>query len=273
MNILDKIIADTRVLVAERKQEIAISTLLKSPHIKAPTLALHKVLRQNQLTVIAELKRASPSKGIIRNEFNIKELAQEYKHGGASVISVLTEPFHFKGDPKFLQQARNAVDLPLLRKDFIVDEYQLIEARAWGADAILLIASCLDVPQLYDLHQAANELGLSCLVEVHEPKELEKLDLDQVKVVGVNNRDLKTFKVDLNQSLRVFAHVPEHIVRVAESGLRTAEDLAYLRTNGVDAVLIGETFMRAAHPGEKLAALIKETEMLLEQADLVFTTV
>lgn len=274
MSILAQIIEDTRQLVAERKREIAVSTLQKSAHFKAPTLPLHKALRKDDLTVIAELKKASPSKGIIRNEFKIKELAREYKEGGAAAISVLTEPFHFKGAPEFLMQARSVVDLPILRKDFVIDEYQLLEARSWGADAVLLIAECLEAQRLYDLHQTATELGLSCLVEVHHLDELDKLDFDQVKVLGVNNRDLKTFKVDLNQSLRVFAHVPENIVRVAESGLRTAEDLAYLRTNGVDAVLIGETFMRAPHPGHKLAELIRETNLMLEQAErLVMNTI
>lgn len=267
MSILDKIIADTRLLVAERKQEISLRRLSQSPHFQAPSLSLSKALRKDRLTVIAELKKASPSKGIIRSQFPVKTIAHSYKQHGAAVLSVLTEPLYFKGDPDYLRQVRSVVDLPLLRKDFVIDEYQLFEARSWGADAVLLIAACLEKQALYDLHQTAEGLGLSCLVEVHDLKELEKLDLDQVKVVGVNNRNLNTFEVDLNQSLRVFAQVPPHIVRVAESGLRTGHDLAYLRIHGIDAVLIGETFMRAHDPGEKLSELLAETEHLLADAE------
>ena len=269
MSILDRIIADTRELIAERKTRITLAQLARSSHYTAPTFSLAKTLRKTRLTVIAEIKKASPSKGLIRSDFQVDELALSYKHGGADVISCLTEPKYFQGSPDYLRKVRQTVDLPILRKDFVVDEYQLHEARAWGADAVLLIAAVLDAQQLFDLHQAANAIGLSCLVEVHDPKELEKLDLDQVKVVGVNNRNLHTFQVDLAQSIRVFQEVPAEIVRVAESGLRTAEDLAYLRSHGIDAVLIGEAFMRAKDPGEALKRLQQETAQLLKTEALV----
>ncbi len=269
MSILNRIIEDTRLLVETRKQRIPASDLERSSHFSAPTLSLVKALRKPHLTVIAEIKKASPSKGLIRAEFPVQELALSYKHGNADAISVLTEPKYFLGSPEFLKQVRRTVDLPLLRKDFVIDPYQLLEARAWGADAVLLIATVLDPQELYDLHQMANELGLSCLVEVHDPKELDTLDLDQVKVMGVNNRNLHNFSVDLNQSLRVFAHVPSSIVRVAESGLKTPKDLAYLRQNGIDAVLIGETFMRANDPGEALQKLLQETNHLLQATNHV----
>ncbi len=263
MNILDAIVADTRALVARRKADVSLSSLERRPFCQSPTLPLAPALRRSELAVLAEIKKASPSKGLIRAEYDVADLARQYKMNGAAALSVLTEPLHFKGSLDHLALARRTVDLPLLRKDFIVDPYQLVEARAYGADAVLLIAAVLDRQQLYDLHQAADALGLSCLVEAYDLTELAKLDFDQVKILGVNNRDLRTFEVDVDHSLRVFRHVPEGVVRVSESGLRTAHDLAHLRRNGVDAVLIGETFMRAAEPGKKLRALREATEPLL----------
>jgi indole-3-glycerol phosphate synthase len=171
---------------------------------------------------------------------------------------------HFEGSLDYLATARRVTDLPLLRKDFIIDPYQLIEARAYGADAVLLIATALDPVQLRDLHQAADALGLSCLVEVYHLDELDQIDFDQVSVLGVNNRDLRTFEVDLSHSVRVFRHVPESIVRVSESGLRTGDDLAYLELNGIDAVLIGETFMRELEPGLMLRKTLAEARRLAE---------
>ncbi len=253
--ILDQIVADTRELVARRKAHVPVRRLEEKPFFHGPTLSLAKALRRDHLAIIAEIKKASPSQGVIRPDFDVTDLARQYKAARADAVSVLTEPRHFQGSLDYLATARCAIDLPLLRKDFIIDPYQIIEARAYGADAVLLIAAVLDRPQLHDLHQAAEALGLSCLVEVHEARELDRLDLDQVKVLGVNNRNLHTFEVDVNHALRVFAEVPEPIVRVAESGLRDAAELAHLRANGVDAVLIGETFMRAAEPGAKLQAM------------------
>lgn len=211
------------------------------------------------------LKKASPSKGILRREFNVSDIAQQYKWYGAAAISVLTEPDFFQGSLEHLEAARRTVDLPLLRKDFILDPYQLIEARAYGADAVLLIAALLDPVQLHELYDMATELGLSCLVEVHAEAELDQLDLDRIEILGVNNRNLHNFEVDVTQAVRVLQRVPAHIVRVAESGLRTAEELAYLRRNGIDAVLIGETFMRALEPGRALEALRQELQACLER--------
>ena len=255
MTILDRIVADTRALVARRKQRTPLADLEARPHFASPTLSLRDALRQDTLAIIAEIKRASPSKGVIRHDFQPVDIARQYKAAGASAVSVLTEPKHFQGSLDILARVRRTIDLPLLRKDFIVDPYQLVEARAYGADAVLLIAAVLDATELYDLHQAAHELGLDCLVEIYEPDELDKLDADQVQILGVNNRDLRTFEVDIDHSLRVFAEAPDHVVRVSESGLRTADDLAHLRRHGVDAVLIGETFMRADEPGHALEML------------------
>ena len=176
---------------------------------------------------------------------------------------MLTEPSYFQGSLDDLAAVRAQVALPLLRKDFVVDPYQLVEARAYGADAVLLIAAVLDAARLRDLHQTADALGLSCLVELYDVRELDRIDFDLVRILGVNNRDLRTFEVDVDHSLRVFAHVPQGVVRVSESGLRSARELAHLRRHGVDAVLMGETFMRADDPGALLGTLREELRTLL----------
>jgi indole-3-glycerol phosphate synthase len=261
--ILDRIVADTRQHVALCERRLPISALEVAPYYASPTLPLGPALRQDRLQIIAELKKASPSKGIIRADFDPELLARGYKHAGAAALSVLTEPKYFLGSIENLKVARHSCDLPLLRKDFIVDRYQLHEARAAGADAVLLIAAVLEASELYDLHAEADELGLSCLVEVYDAGEMDKLDFDQVRVLGVNNRDLRTFEVDINHSLRVFKHAPEHVVKVSESGLKTADDLAHLRRHGVDAVLMGESLMRAPVPKDALRKLIADVDRAL----------
>lgn len=267
MTILDRIVADTRTLVAQRKQAVPVRMLEERIEVAGPTRSLEAALRQNHLAVLAEIKKASPSKGVIREDFDVPDLARQYADHGADAASILTEPLHFQGSLDNLALARQAVDLPLLRKDFIIDPYQLFEARAYGADAVLLIAAVLSRDELYDLHQAANELGLDCLVEVYAHTEMDRLDFDQVTMLGVNNRDLRTFEVDINHSLRVFQDAPNAVIRVSESGLRTADDLACLRRHGVDAVLIGETFMRAPHPGQTLRVLKNDVATLLSDTE------
>jgi len=255
MSILDRIVADTKDLVALARRKNSLDELRSGPFFNSPTLPLASALRSDDLAYIAEVKKASPSKGIIRYNFDVRSIALGYKLGGASVLSVLTEPAYFHGSLSHLALARQAVDLPLLRKDFIVDSYQLYEARAFGADAVLLIAAVLDASQLKELYAEAASLDLGCLVEVYDARELDKLDLDQIEVLGVNNRDLNTFEVDIRHSLEVFASVPARLIRVSESGLGDPLDLAHLQGEGVDAVLIGETFMRADEPGRCLRDL------------------
>lgn len=264
MTLLDRIVADTRVLVAERKARVPVRDLEDRPLFPRPTVSLARALRQPHLAVLAELKPASPSQGLLRAPFDVADLARQYADAGAEAISVLTEPLYFRATPDHLQQARAVVALPLLRKDFILDPYQLVEAKAFGADAVLLIATVLDRPALHDLHQAATALGLDCLVEVYAQAELDRIDFDQVTILGVNNRNLHTFEVDLEHAPRVFAHVPPSVVRVAESGMKTADELAFLRRQGLDAVLIGEALMRAEKPGEALAALKQAVAALLD---------
>ncbi len=258
MSILDNIVADTRALVAQQKTQVSIGALQRSPLYNPPRKNFEQALRTSGLSIIAEVKKASPSKGIIREDFNPTRIAAQYTAGGANAISVLTEPLHFQGSLQFLSDVRETTNLPLLRKDFIIDTYQLEQARAHGADAVLLIAAILDKKQLYDLHKAANELNLACLVEVYDASEMDRIDFDQVRILGVNNRDLRTFEVNLQHSVDVFADAPANVVRVSESGIHSSDDLAYLLAHGSDAVLIGETFMRADDPGEKLAAMQHE---------------
>lgn len=265
MTILDKIVAETRDVVASRKEKRSARDLEDSMFFQAPTLKLEESLSGPDLSFIAEIKKASPSQGVIRTDYNVPEIARAYKHNRAAAVSVLTEPVFFQGSLDHLEAARREIDLPLLRKDFIIDFYQLYEARAFGADAVLLIAAILDRVHLAELHAAAEELGLSCLVEVYELDELDRIDFDQVRILGVNNRDLKTFEVDIERSLRVFAAAPNGVLRVSESGIRTASDLAHLRLNGVDAVLIGEAFMRERDPGEALGRLDGEVREIIEQ--------
>ncbi|NNF58071.1 MAG: indole-3-glycerol phosphate synthase TrpC [Rhodothermaceae bacterium] len=264
--ILDQILTDTRERVAQAKRRVPVDDLEARPAFHAPTLSLATALRRaGGPAIIAECKQASPSEGVIRAEYAPTEIAIAYKNNAAAALSVLTEPDHFQGSLDDLATVRATVDLPILRKDFIVDEYQLFEARAYGADAVLLIAAALDPAQLRDLHDAATDLGLSVLVEVHDETEVDTLDLDPIGLLGVNHRDLKTFEIDLSKSARIFARLPERIVRVAESGLHTADDLARLTDHGAEAFLIGTAFMRATDPGRALAALRRETAVALAE--------
>ena len=267
MSILDDIIDDTRDLVERRKQNTPISELQERPfYDEREPLSLEQALKERGMSFIAEIKKASPSKGVIRDDFDPAAIAQQYAQHGAAAISVLTEPLHFQGSLEHMAWIRAHVpDTPLLRKDFIIDPYQLVEARAVGADAVLLIATALDPGQLSELHAAATELGLSCLVEVYTEEDLQKIDWDQVQILGVNNRDLHTFEVDIEHSLRIFDQTPKSVGRVAESGLSDPETLVRLRKAGVNGVLIGEHFMRADEPGEALAQLRADGKKIAAQ--------
>ncbi|MFB6232177.1 MAG: indole-3-glycerol phosphate synthase TrpC [Salinibacter sp.] len=267
MSILDDIIDDTRDLVQRRKQETPVSELKQRPfYDEREPLSLVEALKERGMSFIAEIKKASPSKGTLRDHFDPADIAQQYAQHDAAAISVLTEPLHFQGSIEHMAWIRAHVpDTPLLRKDFIVDPYQLVEARAVGADAVLLIATALDPGRLSELHAAATELGLSCLVEVYSLDDLDKIDWDQVNVLGVNNRDLTTFEVNLERSLRIFERVPAHVGRVAESGLSDPETLVRLREAGVNGVLIGEHFMRAEAPGKALSELRADAKKIAAQ--------
>ncbi len=249
-DILAKIIDHKKEEVARRKRR----GLFFRPFWERTFLSLKERLLSPGFHIIAEVKRASPSKGLIAQEFDPVSIAQEYEAGGASAISCLTDEEFFMGHLEYLAAIRQAVDLPLLRKDFIIDEIQLEEARAFGADVVLLIVAALEPPRLRDLITAAKELGLEALVEVHDEIELDTALSAGAEIIGVNNRNLKTFEVDLGVSIRLRRLVPENIPLVAESGIRSIEDLRRLKEAGISAALIGESLMRTADRKAQLQA-------------------
>ena len=259
--ILDKIIEATKIRVAQEKQ-------VESPEsVKAVALALpsdtglpfEAALRQQDFNFICEVKKASPSKGIIAEHFPYLEIAKEYEIAGAAAISVLTEPDFFKGDKKYLQEIASTVKIPVLRKDFIIDEYQIYQAKVWGASAILLICACLDVPTLTKFRELADSLGLSSLVEAHDEAEVQMAIDCGARIIGVNNRNLKDFTVDVQNSVRLRNLVQDDVIFVSESGLETPEDIQVLRDNNIGVALMGETFMRSPNKVEKLAYLYGST--------------
>ena len=259
--ILDTIVEATKIRVAQEKQ-------VESPEVvKAAALALpsdtgfpfEAALRQQDFNFICEVKKASPSKGIIAEHFPYLDIAKEYEVAGAAAISVLTEPDFFKGDKKYLQEIASTVKIPVLRKDFIIDEYQIYQAKVWGASAILLICACLDVPTLTKFRELADSLGLSSLVEAHDEAEVQMAIDCGARIIGVNNRNLKDFTVDVQNSVRLRNLVEDDVIFVSESGLETPEDIQVLRDNNIGVALMGETFMRSPNKVEKLAYLYGPT--------------
>ena len=259
--ILDTIVEATKIRVAQEKQ-------VESPEaVKAAALALpsdtgfpfEAALRQQDFNFICEVKKASPSKGIIAEHFPYLDIAKEYEVAGAAAISVLTEPDFFKGDKKYFQEIASTVKIPVLRKDFIIDEYQIYQAKVWGASAILLICACLDVPTLTQFRELADSLGLSSLVEAHDEKEVQMAIDCGARIIGVNNRNLKDFTVDVQNSVRLRNLVQDDVIFVSESGLETPEDIQVLRDNNIGVALMGETFMRSPNKVEKLAYLYGTT--------------
>ena len=253
MNILEKIIAHKRIEVAARKEKISIQELEEKPLFsKAPT-SLKASLKDNSKTgIIAEYKRKSPSKGIINGTAAVEEVVRDYTAFGASGISVLTDADFFGGDLTDLEKAA-FVNVPLLRKDFTIDEYQLVEAKAYGASVILLIAACLTPEEVKHLAGTAKNLGLEVLLELHDEIELEYIN-HSIDLVGINNRNLKTFTVDLEQSVKLANQIGNGYIKVAESGISDVADIQYLKQYGFDGFLIGENFMKQAHPGAAFKA-------------------
>lgn len=259
--ILDRIVEATKIRIAQEKQ-------VETPEaVKAAALALladtgfpfEAALRQQDFNFICEVKKASPSKGIIAEHFPYLDIAKEYEVAGAAAISVLTEPDFFKGDKKYLQEISSTVKIPVLRKDFIIDEYQIYQAKVWGASAILLICACLDVPTLTKFRELADSLGLSSLVEAHDEHEVQMAIDCGARIIGVNNRNLKDFTVDVQNSVRLRNLVEDDVIFVSESGLETPEDIQVLRDNNIGVALMGETFMRSPNKVEKLAYLYGPT--------------
>lgn len=259
MTILDKINARKHEEVAAARQQVSLESLAElakqQPAAKDFIGALLRQTQQQNNAVIAEIKKASPSKGVIRADFDPVAIARSYEQHGATCLSVLTDVDFFQGSLDYLRAVRAAVDLPIIRKDFIVDAYQIVEARAAGADAILLIVASLDDEQLSQLYQVATDWGMSVLVEVHDAEELQRALKLPLALVGINNRNLKTFDVSLQTTIDLLSMIPPQVQVVTESGIFTQADVALMHQHQIYAFLIGESFMRAAEPGEALAAL------------------
>ncbi|WP_127849259.1 indole-3-glycerol phosphate synthase TrpC [Lacticaseibacillus hulanensis] len=260
--ILDDLVAATKTRLAASKQLVPLCSMQKLAQ-QAPATNpadVYRALSGEQLAIIAEVKAASPSKGQIATNFDPVATATAYAAAGVNAISVLTEPTYFHGDINYLRQIRAHVNTPLLRKDFIIDAYMIDEAKAAGANLILLIVAILTDEQLRSYMQLAESLGLAALVEAHSPEEIRRALAAGARIIGVNNRDLRDFTVDLNHSINLRPLVPSNVIFVAESGIKTPGDTAKLRDAGVDAVLIGETLMRAKDKAATIAALRGGTE-------------
>ena len=258
-DILDKIVAVKRQEVATAMQQKSLAVVRADAESRVLTRdfegAMRAKIAAGQAAVIAEIKKASPSKGVLRAEFIPADIAQSYAEFGAACLSVLTDKQFFQGSVDYLKQARASCDLPVLRKDFMIDAYQVYEARAMGADAILLIAACLDNAQMADMEAVARALDMAVLVEVHDRAELERALKLKTRLVGINNRNLKTFEVSLQTTLDMLPDVPADRLLVTESGILSSDDVKRMRDAQVNAFLVGEVFMRADEPGEALAKL------------------
>jgi indole-3-glycerol phosphate synthase len=258
-DILKKIVARKLEEIAERSQKVSIDALQAQLDGASPprgfVASIRARIAAGQAGVIAEIKKASPSKGVMRENFVPGQIAKSYEKGGAACLSVLTDIDFFQGADEYLKQARAACSLPVIRKDFIIDPYQVVEARVMGADCILLIVSCLEDAQMKTLTELAISLGMDVLVEVHDEAELARSLPLNLPLVGINNRNLRTFETSLDTTLRMLDQIPEGRIVVTESGIHTREDVKLMRENSVNAFLVGEAFMRADEPGEKLAEL------------------
>lgn len=259
--ILKKILARKQEEIIERSRAVSVEQLLEKAASASATrgfaAALAAKLAVGESAVIAEIKKASPSKGVIRENFDPAAIARSYAKGGAACLSVLTDVDFFQGADRFLTMAREACDLPVIRKDFIIDSYQIYEARAMGADCILLIVSALNEQQLNELHEVALTMGMDVLIEVHDAEELTTaLKLDN-PMVGINNRNLHSFDVSLDNTFQLLEQIPSGKIVITESGIHNSDDVAAMRANNVNAFLVGEAFMRSQEPGEKLRELFR----------------
>lgn len=257
MNILEEIVAQKRIEVARCKSEQSIHKLEKRPEFKRQTYSLREHLSEKNGTgIIAEFKRKSPSKGTINDTSTVDEVTSAYAAFGASAISILTDNSFFGGSLSDLEKARKCT-IPILRKDFIIDEYQIVESKAYGADIILLIASCLKVKEVKMLASLAKSFGLNTLLEIHDESELVHI-CDEIDAVGINNRDLKTFLVDRQKSIELAMLIPVGLVKIAESGIKNVSDMREFQQVGFNGFLIGETFMKNPNPGEAFNNFVKE---------------
>ena len=256
-DILNKILATKIIEVSEEKAKISLSEMKKlaenQPKPRDFIGAINAKVSAGNAAVIAEIKKASPSKGVIRENFNPAEIAKSYEQGGAACLSVLTDVTYFQGSVDYLKQARAACSLPVLRKDFMIDKYQVYEARAMGADCILLIAAAIDLANMLELESVAHALGMAVLIEVHNGEELDLALQLNTPLLGINNRNLRTFDVTLQTTLDLLPRIPKGKIVVTESGIFTNEDVKLMRDNNVHTFLVGEAFMRQPQPGVELA--------------------
>ena len=258
MTILDKIIASKRKEVALKKNVVSIQQLENSDLFNSKTNSLSKSIMNSPFGIIAEHKRLSPSKAIINHSLSVEEVVKGYENAGASGISILTDNHYFGGSLDDLILARAAVKTPLLRKEFIIDDYQILEAKANGADAILLIAAVLSKEEIKQLSEFAQSLALEVLLEVHNLEELEKSIMPSLTIIGVNNRNLKTFELSLQTSIDLVKYIPNDFVKISESGIRHTDNIKLLKSHGFQGFLIGENFMKTNNPGESLLEFINE---------------
>jgi len=256
---LDKIMQHKAEEVAYAKSQLALAELKAqandSEQSRGFVQSLQQTLNQGRSAVIAEVKKASPSKGVIRADFNPVEIAENYQKHGAACLSVLTDKAFFQGSTDYFIQARQACTIPMLRKDFMLDAYQVFEAKVMGADCILLIVAALEDGLMQDLTGQAQELGLDVLVEVHNQQEVERALPLNMPIIGINNRNLRTFETSLENTSHLLNCIPDDVTVISESGIHNADDVAFLREHGVNGFLVGEAFMRAENPGEKLEML------------------
>jgi len=265
-DILSQIEEKTRSDLRKRIREVSIRELESFPQFEKKRLNFKAALKREQIvSIIAEIKKASPSKGEIRPDFNPAEIAKSYIDNRVSAISVLTDQPFFKGSLKYLEQIAEFSPVPLLRKDFIVEPYQVKEARAFGADAVLLIATMYSGSQLSELLATTKEYGMQALVECYHKEEVEALNWSEIDILGVNNRDLKTFEVDLHRGVNLLEMAAEHVATVSESGIHSPENLVVLHKHGIDAALIGEYFMKQKNPGLAVRQLLEEFKTSIEE--------
>jgi indole-3-glycerol phosphate synthase len=263
IDILNKILATKQTEIAAAKAAIPLAAMRAKAAAEPPPRdfvgALLSKIASGKSAVIAEIKKASPSKGVIRADFHPADIALSYEQGGAACLSVLTDTPYFQGSADYLQQARGACRLPVLRKDFMIDAYQIYESRAMGADCILLIVAALSLGKMLELESTAHELGMAVIVEVHDGDELELALKLNTLLIGINNRNLRTFDVTLDTTLDLLARMPEGRIVITESGIFTPQDVALMRAHEVHTFLVGEAFMRHPQPGVELARVFKDS--------------
>jgi indole-3-glycerol phosphate synthase len=261
ITILDQIVDKTAEDLSKRKKNVSFNDFNSFEGFEKESISFKDALLGNEsVSIISEVKKASPSKGVIRDDFDPVNIALRYEEGGASAISVLTDEPFFQGDLKYLESISKRVQLPLLRKDFIIDPYQMKEAKAYGADAALIIVAITEGAQLEELLHAAKEFELDALVECYDQEDFDRLNFNLVDILGVNNRDLKKFEVDVHRGIGILQQAPEGMELVSESGLSSGKDLALLKKEGIHSALIGEYFMRQQDPGQAVKDLIEQTE-------------